>query len=92
MDGARLILFDIDGTLTQSRQGHIPFNRAIRAAFGADGDIRGVIPDGKTDPFILEEIFARAGHATDVGADNWRRFAARRSWSLFRGSNRCWRL
>jgi phosphoglycolate phosphatase-like HAD superfamily hydrolase len=62
----RLLLFDIDGTLTRSRNGYIPFNRAILATFGIPGDIRSVFPDGMTDPHILAEIFAKAEAAVTV--------------------------
>jgi phosphoglycolate phosphatase len=56
----RLILFDIDGTLTRVQRGYIPFNRAILQTFGVAGDIRSILPDGMTDPYILAEIFAKA--------------------------------
>ena len=65
----RLILFDIDGTLTRSQNGYIPFNRAILDTFGIAGDIRWVFPDGMTDPCILAEIFAKA-EATITVSDN----------------------
>jgi phosphoglycolate phosphatase len=55
----RLILFDIDGTLTRTQNGFDPFNRAILDTFNVAGDIRSVFPDGMTDPHILEEIFAK---------------------------------
>ena len=55
----RLILFDIDGTLTRTQNGFVPFNRAIVDTFNVTGDIRSVFPDGMTDPHILEEIFAK---------------------------------
>jgi hypothetical protein len=35
----RLILFDIDGTLTRTQNGYVPFNEAIFQTFGIDGDI-----------------------------------------------------
>ena len=50
----RLLLFDIDGTLTRSHNGHVPFNQAIFETFGVPGDIRSVIPDGNTDPMIQQ--------------------------------------
>lgn len=55
----RLIFFDIDGTLTRTQNGFIPFNQAILDTFSVAGDIRSVFPDGMTDPHILEEIFAK---------------------------------
>ena len=62
---AGLILFDIDGTLTRSRNGFIPFNEAFVKTFGFPGDIRSVIPDGNTDPLIVDEIFAQAGREAE---------------------------
>lgn len=72
----RLILFDIDGTLTRTQNGYLPFNAAIRQTFGLDGDIRTVLPDGNTDPKIVEEIFAKQNIHMNFTADDWRRFAA----------------
>ena len=56
----RLILFDIDGTLTRTQNGYLPFNEAIFNTFGVDGDIRTVVPDGNTDPLIVQDIFLKA--------------------------------
>ena len=71
---SKLILFDIDGTLTRSHNGFIPFNEAILKTFGIPGDIRTVIPDGNTDPVILEEIFAAARLKVEVTKENWEGF------------------
>ena len=57
----RLILFDIDGTLTRTQNGYLPFNEAILKIFGFAGDIRTVVPDGNTDPLIVKDIFMKAG-------------------------------
>jgi phosphoglycolate phosphatase-like HAD superfamily hydrolase len=70
----RLILFDIDGTLTRTQNGYVPFNEAILKAFGFDGDIRTVVPDGNTDPMIVEDIFARANVDIEITAPDWQRF------------------
>jgi len=56
----RLLLFDIDGTLTRTQNGYLPFNEAIFNTFGVDGDIRTVVPDGNTDPLIVQDIFLKA--------------------------------
>lgn len=72
----RLILFDIDGTLTRTQNGFVPFNRAILDTFNVAGDIRSVFPDGMTDPHILEEIFARAGAAITISGDQLSQFAS----------------
>jgi phosphoglycolate phosphatase-like HAD superfamily hydrolase len=72
----RLILFDIDGTLTRTRNGYIPFNEAILNTFGIDGDIRTVIPDGNTDPMIVKDIFAKAGVEISIEDTAWGQFGA----------------
>ena len=41
------------------QNGYLPFNEAICKTFGVDGDIRAVVPDGNTDPLIVEDIFVR---------------------------------
>ena len=71
----RLILFDIDGTLTRTQNGYLPFNEAIFKTFGVDGDIRTVVPDGNTDPMIVQDIFVKA----NVNIRDSRRRLARRS-------------
>jgi phosphoglycolate phosphatase len=72
----RLILFDIDGTLTRTQNGYIPFNEAIQRTFGICGDIRTVVPDGNTDPMIVKDIFAKANVAIEILDAEWRRFSA----------------
>jgi phosphoglycolate phosphatase-like HAD superfamily hydrolase len=71
----RLILFDIDGTLTRTQNGYIPFNRAILDTFSVAGDIRSVFPDGMTDPRILEEIFTKVEAKIAISADRLIQFA-----------------
>jgi phosphoglycolate phosphatase-like HAD superfamily hydrolase len=71
----RLILFDIDGTLTRTQNGYIPFNRAILDTFNVAGDIRSVFPDGMTDPRILEEISAKAEVEIKICGDQLSQFA-----------------
>lgn len=72
----RLILFDIDGTLTRTHNGYLPFNDAILKTFGFAGDIRTVVPDGNTDPLIVKEIFAKASMPLDADSTRWRQFSA----------------
>jgi len=72
----RLLLFDIDGTLTRTRNGFIPFNEAILKTFGICGDIRTVVPDGNTDPLIVKEICAHANLAFDFEGADWICFSA----------------
>ena len=71
----RLILFDIDGTLTRTQNGYIAFNQAIQKTFGVDGDIRTVIPDGNTDPLIVADIFHKANAQVDIDVKGWTRFS-----------------
>ena len=70
----RLILFDIDGTLTRTQNGYIPFNEAIFRTFGIEGDIRTVVPDGNTDPLIVEDIFAKANVKFEFQNYDWQEF------------------
>jgi phosphoglycolate phosphatase-like HAD superfamily hydrolase len=72
---SRLILFDIDGTLTRTKNGYIPFNEALLQTFGHAGDIRRVIPDGNTDPLIVQDIFAKASVALTIGEHEWSQFS-----------------
>ena len=70
----RLIIFDIDGTLTRTQNGYLPFNDAIMKTFGFAGDIRTVVPDGNTDPLIVKDIFIKAGVEIAVEPEHWERF------------------
>jgi phosphoglycolate phosphatase len=71
----RLVFFDIDGTLTRSQNGYIPFNAAILKTFGFAGDIRSVVPDGNTDPRIVEDIFAQASVTAAIDEGKWAEFS-----------------
>lgn len=70
----RLILFDIDGTLTRTQNVYVPFNEAIFKTFSIGGDIRTVVPDGNTDPMIVEEIFAKANVKMEFKNYDWPKF------------------
>ena len=70
----RLILFDIDGTLTRTENGYVPFNEAILQTFGCNGDIRTVVPDGNTDPLIIQDIFAKADFVFEFEDRIWQQF------------------
>ena len=70
----RLLLFDIVGTLTRTQNGNVPFNEAIFKTFGIDGDIRTVVPDGNTDPMIVEDIFASANVTMKCQDADWLKF------------------
>ncbi len=71
----RLVFFDIDGTLTRAQNGYIPFNEAVFKTFGINGDIRSVIPDGNTDPRIVEDIFAQANVSLAIDEGQWAEFS-----------------
>lgn len=71
----KIILFDLDGTLLRSENGHVAFNEAIFKTFGFPGDIRTVRPDGKTDPEILQDIFDVAEQQIEWGQEHWQRFS-----------------
>ncbi|HXV84518.1 MAG TPA: HAD family hydrolase [Candidatus Binatia bacterium] len=79
----RLILFDLDGTLTRTQNGYLPFNEAVLQTFGVAGDIRSVVPDGNTDPQIVREIFVKAKVERAIDDRDWEQFAEnlRRSYS-----------
>jgi len=73
----RLILFDIDGTLTRTQNGFVPFNEAISKTFGIDGDIRTVAPDGNTDPMIVKDIFVKANVTLTFDKARWQQFTVK---------------
>src|SRR5579859_6221828 len=59
----RLILFDIDGTLLWTNgAGRRAIHRALLDEMGTAGPIEGYRFDGKTDPQIVRELLALAGH------------------------------
>src|SRR5881296_3320657 len=60
----RLILFDIDGTLLWTNgAGRRAIHRALLEEVGTAGPIASYRFDGKTDPQIVRELLALAGHA-----------------------------
>src|SRR5205807_1540782 len=56
-------LFDIDGTLLNSRDGvhYNAFNNAVRRFFGVSSKIDGVPVHGNTDPGIIRAVLEREG-------------------------------
>lgn len=59
----RLILFDIDGTLLWTNgAGRRAIHRALLDEMGTAGPIESYRFDGKTDPQIVRELLALAGH------------------------------
>lgn len=66
----KLILFDIDGTLLWTNgAGRRAIHRALLDETGTAGPVDGFRFDGKTDPQIVRELLALAGHpaAADDG-------------------------
>lgn len=56
----QLILFDIDGTLLLTGgAGRIAFEKVFLELFGVENAWGDLVPDGKTDPAIIEEIAGR---------------------------------
>ena len=68
MKKSKILLFDIDGTLLMTGgAGAEALNLAFHRHFGIEGAWRGIVPDGKTDPMIIEEMAVRAlGRALDT--------------------------
>lgn len=59
----KLVLFDIDGTLLWTDgAGRRALRRALLEEMGTAGPIEGYRFDGKTDPQIIRELLAAAGH------------------------------
>ena len=57
----KMILFDIDGTLLLTGGvGQIAFDLAFEEIFGVPEAWQDTIPDGKTDPLIIDEIAKKA--------------------------------
>jgi phosphoglycolate phosphatase-like HAD superfamily hydrolase len=59
-NNARLLLWDIDGTLiTTGRAGEKALKRAAAESFGDDGDLDGIEIAGRTDSGIVRQILAK---------------------------------
>lgn len=53
----KMLLFDIDGTLLHTGgAGSRALEKAFEDLFGIEGAWKGIIPDGKTDPMIIQEM------------------------------------
>lgn len=53
----KLLLFDIDGTLLLTGGvGALALNQVFREMFGVENAWRGLVPDGKTDFMIIDEL------------------------------------
>lgn len=64
---ARLVLFDVDGTLLSSgRRGLDAFGEALRRTFGTEGAIATYRFEGKLDPVIVAELMREAGVPDEV--------------------------
>lgn len=75
---ARLVLFDIDGTLVAGGPAKEAFRRALLETYGTVGDFEGVSFGGKTDPQIARELLGGAGMEPD-GIDE----GLPRLWELY---------
>ncbi len=72
---AKLLLFDIDGTLINTNAAGLQgFARAFREIFGADDDLSRVDFAGATDSDIMRQLFAL--HGVPFVAENQERFRA----------------
>jgi len=55
-----MLLFDIDGTLIYSGgAGTRSIEKSFREIYGIENAMKDVLPDGKTDPLIIEEVFIK---------------------------------
>ena len=69
MNGSRLVLFDVDGTLLSSgRCGLDAFSEALRRTFGTEGNLSSYRFEGKLDPVIVADLMRDAGIPEDVVA------------------------
>jgi phosphoglycolate phosphatase len=72
---AKLLLFDIDGTLIQTGEaGLLGFARTLREVFGADDDLSRVDFAGATDGDIIRQLFEL--HGVPFVPENQERFRA----------------
>lgn len=56
----KLLLFDIDGTLLLTGgAGKVAFEKVFEELFSVPGVWRDIVPDGKTDPIIIDELIAK---------------------------------
>lgn len=67
-DAADAYLFDIDGTLLNSRDAvhYFAFQSAVRAVLNVETSIEGVHVHGNTDPGIVRAVLQRAGLNNDA--------------------------
>ncbi len=55
-----MLLFDIDGTLIYSGgAGTRSIEKAFKKVYGIEKAMENILPDGKTDPLIIEEVFIK---------------------------------
>ncbi|MGZ4887993.1 MAG: HAD family hydrolase [Candidatus Angelobacter sp.] len=80
-DAADAFLFDIDGTLLNSRDAvhYFAFHNAIREVLGIEASIEGVPVHGNTDVGILRAVLQRAGLKDDAIDAHMPRIVARMS-------------
>jgi len=55
-----MLLFDIDGTLIYSGgAGTRSIEKSFKEIYGIEHAMKNILPDGKTDPLIIEEVFVK---------------------------------
>ncbi len=60
MRSPRVLLFDIDATLLKTgRAGVRALDRTFRLLYGVSEAMKGIRPDGKTDPLIIRELLEK---------------------------------
>ena len=58
----KLFLFDLDGTLLNTGgAGSRALGRAFSDLYGIENSLNGIVLDGRTDPWIIREVFRRHG-------------------------------
>jgi len=55
-----MLLFDIDGTLIYSGgAGTRSIDKSFKEVYGIENAMKDILPDGKTDPLIIKEVFIK---------------------------------
>ena len=90
-DSADAFLFDIDGTLLNSRDAvhYFAFRTAIRDVLGIEASIEGVPVHGNTDVGILRAVLQRAGLRDRAIDKHMPQIVARMCAEVRRRSNFC---
>lgn len=77
MNRQKILLFDIDGTLLLSGgAGRIAFEKAVADLFGFQNVWGNLVPDGKTDPLIIQELLTPL-KGTELTAEEYEKLCRR---------------